>query len=286
MQNPAVRKIINFLLLTAIFSAFADRLDLLRRGYAAFAPVVWCPGAAAIITRLIYQQNLNGMGWGWGKMRYQLWSYGIPVLYGLAAYFIVSLAGTGKLLNPAFAHAIAREDIGPFGLANASPAVVLALCLVNSTVRLPDSCISALGEEIGWRGLLVPELAKVTSFTKTALFSGIVWSVWHYPLFFLGHTLGLGTWYSALSFTAMVIGMAPVLAWMRLKSGSVWPGMLLHASHNLFIQSVFDPLWRDTAITSQLLSESLVLAVLCLLVGYLFWRKRGDLPARAESAMA
>jgi hypothetical protein len=29
---------------------------------------------------------------------------------------------------------------------------------------------------LSWRGLFVPELAKVTSFTKTALISGVVWA--------------------------------------------------------------------------------------------------------------
>jgi hypothetical protein len=29
--------------------------------------LMWCPGAAAIITRVLYQKNLRGMGWGVGK---------------------------------------------------------------------------------------------------------------------------------------------------------------------------------------------------------------------------
>jgi len=36
------------------------------------------------------------------------------------------------------------------------------------------ACIAALGEEIGWSGFFIPELAKITSFTKTALVRGIV----------------------------------------------------------------------------------------------------------------
>jgi uncharacterized protein len=39
----------------------------------------------------------------------------------------------------------------------------------------------ALGEEIGWRGLLVPQLARLTTFTKTALLSGGIQAVWHWP---------------------------------------------------------------------------------------------------------
>jgi membrane protease YdiL (CAAX protease family) len=65
------------------------------------------------------------------------------------------------------------------------------------------------GEEIGWYGFLVPELAKVLPFTVVAI---------------------------AISFAQ---------AWMRLKTGSIWPPIFLHASHNLWTQSVFTPLTTD-----------------------------------------
>src|SRR2546430_1382585 len=37
---------------------------------------------------------------------------------------------------------------------------------------------SALGEEIGWRGFLVPELARSMSFSAVALTTGIIWATW------------------------------------------------------------------------------------------------------------
>jgi len=37
----------------------------------------------------------------------------------------------------------------------------------------------------------------------------------------------------------MIVSISFVFAWMRLKSGSLWTGVLLHASHNLFIQAFF-----------------------------------------------
>jgi len=49
-------------------------------------------------------------------------------------------------------------------------------------VGLVQSLATALGEEIGWRGFLVPELFKTMGFTSAALFSGVVWACWHYPL--------------------------------------------------------------------------------------------------------
>jgi len=64
---------------------------------------------------------------------------------------------------------------------------------------------TALGEEIGWRGFLVPELFKTMGFTSAALFSGVVWACWHYPLVIWGDCSG-GTpvWYGLTYFTVLV----------------------------------------------------------------------------------
>jgi membrane protease YdiL (CAAX protease family) len=47
--------------------------------------------------------------------------------------------------------------------------------LLAGSFGLVKSLASALGEEIGWRGFLVPELFKNIGFTGTALVSGVVW---------------------------------------------------------------------------------------------------------------
>ena len=97
------------------------------------------------------------------------------------------------------------------------------------------------------RGFLVPELAKATSFTKLSLISGVIWAAWHSPiLLFADYNAGTNRWYALACFSVMVVSISFVFAWMRLKSGSLWTGAILHASHNLFVQGVFDQLMRDT----------------------------------------
>ncbi len=50
------------------------------------------------------------------------------------------------------------------------------------------SMATALGEKIGWRGFLVPKLATATrSYPKTALMSGVIRAVWHFPLLIFGN---------------------------------------------------------------------------------------------------
>jgi uncharacterized protein len=146
------------------------------------------------------------------------------------------------------------------------------------TVGMATSCATALGEEIGWRGFLVPQLAKVTSFTNVSLLSGLVWSAWHYPILLLAdYNSGTPAWFGLTCFTGMVVGISFVFAWMRLKSGSLWTGMFLHASHNLWIQGIFDPLTTDTGKTRFVIGEfGIGLAGAAVVVAFVTWQRRGE----------
>jgi uncharacterized protein len=65
---------------------------------------------------------------------------------------------------------------------------------------------------------------------------------------------------------------------MRLKSGSVWTGMLLHASHNCFIQAFFDPQTRHARLTDLWTTEfGAGLALAGIVLAIIFYRKRGEL---------
>jgi membrane protease YdiL (CAAX protease family) len=163
--------------------------------------------------------------------------------------------------------------------------VILA---IFATAGLLQGMIFALGEEIGWRGFLVPELAKTTSFTNTALLSGAAWAVYHYPLILFANynNTGAPKWFALLAFTWMLIASAFIFAWLRLKSGSLWTAVILHASHNLFIQEIFDPLTRDRGITKYVTTEFGVgLALVYTLAAWYFWRRRAELP-QPEAAAA
>ena len=112
-----------------------------------------------------------------------------------------------------------------------------------------------------------------------ALISGIVWSMYHYPLIlFSDYTSGAPRWYALLVFTWMVIAASFVFAWFRLRSGSVWTAVILHASHNLFIQEIFDPLTVDRGMTKYVTTEfGAGLAIAYTLAAWYVWRRRGEL---------
>jgi hypothetical protein len=58
----------------------------------------------------------------------------------------------------------------------------------------------------------------------------------------------------------------------------VWTGVILHASHNLFIQEIFDPLTTDRGLTRYVTTEFGVgLALAYTVLAVYFWRRRGEL---------
>lgn len=263
------KEIITFLVITFALSAVFYAIIILSGSIGAYGGLLalglmWCPGFAALITRLVYYKSLRGMGWGPGKVRYLLVSYALPVIYSSIVYALTWLLGLGRVAEAAFAN----------------PVDLAIGILLAATLGVLGSCVSALGEEIGWRGLLVPQLAKLTTFTKTTLITGAIWVVWHVPLILFAdyNTGGVPIWYSLLCFTILVMGINVAYAWLRLKSGSLWTAVLLHAVHNHYIQSLFDPLTEDTGITAYIIGEfGIGLAIAGAIVGIIFWMLRTKL---------
>jgi uncharacterized protein len=284
------RQTATFLILTLAFSSIFYFLIIksghLGAGRGSYVlGLMWSPAVAAMLTRKIHGQSLGTLGWRWGATRYQIMSYLIPLAYATIAYGLVWIFRLGGFYDRQFVANMGQS----FGLGALPARAAIALYfLFSATVGMVRSCSSALGEEIGWRGFLVPQLAKSHSYTVTALASGIIWSIWHYPvLIFADYNSGTPTWYALLCFTVMVVSISFVLAWMRLKSGSLWTAMLLHASHNLFIQGFFDPITTDTGRTKYIIGEfGAALPLVCIAFGFYFWTRRRELPAAEPAAAA
>lgn len=243
--------------------------------------LMWCPALAGMLTLRLNGRSIAELGWKWGETKYQIRSWFIPLLYAAIAYSIVWIAGFGGFGNSEFLDALVKQMHlgGPRWIS-----IALGIFLTG-TYGLARGVSSALGEEIGWRGFLVPELSRTTSFTGTALISGIIWSLWHYPILIYGdYNAGTPTWYGLSCFTVMVISDSFIFAWMRLKSGSLWTGAILHASHNLYIQAIFTPLTRNTGKTAWYIDEfGCVLPLVVAAFAFYFWTKRKDLPAAAAA---
>lgn len=247
--------------------------------------IMWCPAVAAMLTCKLSGRSIATLGWKWGEPRYQVMSYLIPLAYATVAYVSVWVLHLGGFYDHEFVAAVIKR----FGLGDMPPWAGIAFYFILAgTTGMVRSCATALGEEIGWRGFLVPHLARRLTFTQTALISGVVWSLWHYPiLIFADYNSGTPAWYGLTCFTVMVVSISFIFAWMRLKSGSLWTGVLLHASHNLFIQQFFDPLTTNTGRTPYVIGEfGAALALVSIAFALYFWGRRGELALPIGQATA
>ncbi|MGH7921871.1 MAG: CPBP family intramembrane glutamic endopeptidase, partial [Candidatus Dormibacteraceae bacterium] len=111
-------------------------------------------------------------------------------------------------------------------------ALLFAQLFQDLVLAVLANCLFTLGEEFGWRGHLVPRLAPFGELWA-ALIVGVLWGLWHAPLIGLdGYEYGVESWLAAPFFCLFTIPLSGILTWLRRRSGSTWPCVLLHAVVN------------------------------------------------------
>lgn len=92
--------------------------------------------------------------------------------------------------------------------------------------------IPTLGEELGWRGFLLPRLCRFGQW-PAVLLTGVIWGLWHAPLILLGYNYpGLPPWLALLFMVVFCVLVSVLFGWLRLASGSIWPSVIAHSFVN------------------------------------------------------
>lgn len=253
---------------SAVFDVMIIQAGGVREAGALVAGVMCVPAFAAIISLVLTRRSLAGLGWGLGRIGYLAIAIALPIAIVAPVYATLWSIGLAELQMQEWS-ALVEEN---FGWRFAPVAAVLVIASIGLLI---DSIVAA-GEEIGWRGLLLTELARGLSLPMAAFITGVIWAVWHYPgILFGGYASeSAPLWYSLASFTIMALGWSMVLAWLRFASGSVWPAALMHGAHNILIQAVLDPVTHDAnGVTPFIAGEfGLGVAFAYGIAGGLAWR--------------
>jgi membrane protease YdiL (CAAX protease family) len=171
-------------------------------------------------------------GFGFGSAGLRSWPAAIifPMVFLTVAYGAAVTVGVTDLRGP---------DLSAHGLALTAPD--LAITLILGTVLI-------LGEEIGWRGFLLPRLQVLTSRRRAAVGTGLLHGAFHLPVLLLTTTYDeVGNRFIVAPVVVATITAAGVFyAWLRDRSGSIWPVAIAHNTAN----TVFD-LGAAAAVTSS-----------------------------------
>ncbi len=134
--------------------------------------------------------------------------------------FAIGYMAATKLL----AALIHRMAVGAWPAFGDTPVpLMLGAILVSTWVQA--------GEEVGWRGYALPRLATRMGLGGASVLLGVVWALWHLPLFFLPGSGSDGQ--SFPIYLVHVTALSVAMSWLYWRAqGSLLLVMLMHASVN------------------------------------------------------
>lgn len=197
---------------------------ILNGGVRAFGPLwivaLMCiPGILSIVLRLVLDAGFGDAGFRAGKARYYIYAIVVPLLAALLVGMVAAVLDIRRF-----------SPISPEQLTGMAPVLLSVLGL---------GLIGAFGEELGWRGFLLPKMMS-GGFKNPYVACGLVWASWHLPLIAFGDFYRVD---DALLMAAIygvgIMAMSFVFSELWVRSGSVWVAAIVHAAHNFFLQFAF-----------------------------------------------
>jgi membrane protease YdiL (CAAX protease family) len=185
-------------------------------------------------------RKLSGQGWA---------NAGLASRYGQSkGWYALGLAYTPLVI---LFIAVLAVSLGVAQLAP-DPGAAAGSMLQIFGITLGPMLFLSIGEEFGWRGYLEPELWSINQrAVLNHVFIGIIWGLWHFPILIFAPDNDISAAQLAMVVTGAV-ALAIIYGQMRLRSGSVWPCVILHAVSNAAFVAVgsskllrFDPNTTD-----------------------------------------
>lgn len=216
------------------------------------------PGLAAILATALISggagiRKLLGSLLIW-RVGIQWWLVALllPALIYLVAVYLFSLFGGSAV------------DLSEF-----QPIYTIIPIIVMVTV------LNGVGEELGWRGFMLPRTQSRYNALAASLMVGFFWGLWHAPVYFIAGTAQsilrsqVGFWVGLLLFTLTTMAISVVFTWVFNNTrGSVLIAAFLHGANNAWINYFLaDPAMEVLGITvwSTVLWTVLAIALVLIL---------------------
>ena len=203
---------------------------------------MYMPFLGAIISRI----PLKGMGWVphlKGKIRYIFFSLWIPVLLSIIGGVLFFVIFPNAFDTEFTTIRSQLEQAGALNKLEAQGITIPIYILITSIQAITFApflnMFIALGEEVGWRGVLYSYLKDKLGVTKGRILGGTIWGCWHWPVMILaGYEYGkeyigapvLGP----IVFCVSTIAMGILLDYVYEKTETIWMPSLMHGAINAF----------------------------------------------------
>ncbi len=289
------REVARFLVITFalafVTQAFAVVWGVHGPGKLMLGLTMWAPAMAAFVSSRAARQRaiaalkrsgFRSLGWallvGWSFVGVQM--------------IVLALSGAGhwnEKLFPRSADGTGVDGIHGLGMVlgvghQSYLHLAVNLFLSVGLGSLVVAIIGGIGEEIGWRAVLQPEMERRFGPVRGTALVGLIWAYWHVPANLAGYNDSahpiLNTF---VFFPLVVVCMAFAFAWLTKRSGSVWPAALAHGGNNTLSSGmlVIAGSWAADQVSS--------LVAAALVASLLGWRltklaRRNDaLPSETEA---
>lgn len=208
--------------------------------------IITLPALANLFTRLVTKE-------GWGNLwlrpnfkrgwRFYLAAWLLPLLatiVGGGLFFLLFPQSFDPNLS------LVRTTFAAVPALAAQPWLAFLILFVQTMLlAMIINGIASMGEEFGWRAYLLQKLMVLfagtngsgvgasahsnTGARRAAILVGLIWGLWHFPLFFLSSSL---TFPFVLIYLVYTVSASVLLSWVTLRSGSVWPASIGHGMLN------------------------------------------------------
>ena len=202
-------------------------IDELTINTALTAVLMFFPAIGVLVTRLVTREGFKDAMLDLrfkGTIRYYLIGWFGPMvltLLGTLLYFAIYPSA----FTLASYHAAMEAEPIP-------PVLVVLLLLMTPLFNL----VPCFGEEWGWRGYLLPKIARRMGFLPAVLLTGLIWGLWHAPIIVAGHNYGMQypgyPWAGIAAMCVFCIVASALLSYITLKARSCWPAVLAHGAVN------------------------------------------------------
>ncbi len=243
-----------FVILSVVFSWPLFLLPLVIPGImvVAWMLAMFGPGLAAIVvSRFVARESLASLNLKrLGPKRFYAWAWLLPPALAVVALGFTLLFGVGTF-DTTFA------VIGEALPDEATPVPVALIVLVQivsaiTFAPLINVVLGAMGEELGWRGFLLPRLEELGKW-RAILVSSVIWGLWHAPVILQGHNYPGRPLLGVFLMVGWCVLLGVIFSWLYFETRSPWAPALAHGSINataglsmLFLVPGVDMVWGGT----------------------------------------